>query len=155
MFEVGVIELVAFVPLRVDGFVARAVFPGFFDDADVPLGTVFVAALVAGDLFAGDLLVPGLAAVPLRDRAGLVIWRMAAGAVAGSVAMAPDVGWVVMDPNAAWTVANASSSESWRVSTVTFMRCSWAGKSGDVRSQCRTRGDVAASILAFAGWFEP
>ena len=138
MFEVEVIELVAFAPLRVDAFVAGALFPGFFDDAGVPLGTVFVAALVAGDLCAGDLLVPGVAVVPLRDRAGLVIWRMAAGAVAGSVAMAAGVGWVVLDPNAAWTVANASSNESWRVSTVTFMRCSWAGKSGDVRSQCPT-----------------
>ena len=72
MFEVGVIELVAFVPLRADAFVAGALFPGFFDDADVLLATVFVAAVVAGDLFAGDLLVPGLAAALLRDPARLV-----------------------------------------------------------------------------------
>ena len=72
MFEVGVIELVAFVPLRVDAFLARALFPGFFDDADVPFGTVFVGAPVAGDLCAGDVLVSGLAALPLRDRAGLI-----------------------------------------------------------------------------------
>ena len=40
MFEVGVIDLVALVPLRADD--------AFLDDADVPLTTVFVAALVAG-----------------------------------------------------------------------------------------------------------
>ena len=78
MFEVGVIELVALVPLLADdAFVAGAFFLGFFDDADVLLATVFVAAVVAGDffagdLFAGDLLVPGLAAALLRDPARLV-----------------------------------------------------------------------------------
>jgi hypothetical protein len=88
MFEVGVIELVALVPLLADdAFVAGAFFLGFFDDADVLLATVFVAAVVAGDFFAGDLfagdffagdlfagelLVPGLAAVLLRDAARLV-----------------------------------------------------------------------------------
>jgi hypothetical protein len=85
-------------------------------------GTVFVAPRLAG-----DLLVPGLAAAPFRDPVGLATWRIVAGGVAGSVAGAAGVGCVVLDANAAWTVANASSSESWRVSTVTFMRGSWAG----------------------------
>jgi len=98
-------------------------------------GMVFVAAFLAG-----DLLVPGLAVAPLRDPARLATWRIAGGLVAGCVATAAGAGCAVLDPNAAWTVANASSSESWRVSTVTFIRCSWAGESADVRSQCPTRG---------------
>jgi hypothetical protein len=98
-------------------------------------GTVFVAALLAG-----DFLAPGLAVGPLRDPAGLASWPMAAGGVADVVASAAGAACVVLDPKAAWTVANASSKESWRVSTVTFMRCSWAGESGGVRSQSPTRG---------------
>ena len=105
-------------------------------------GTVFVAALLAGDL------VPGLAAGPLRDPAGLAMWPMAAG---GVVAWAAGADCVVLDPKAAWTVANASSNESWRVSTVTFMRCSWAGESGDVRSQCPTRGRQCSLDFSAAG----
>jgi hypothetical protein len=84
-------------------------------------GVAFVAAFVAG-----DFLVPGLAAAPLRDPARLATERMAAGGVAGSVATAAGAGCRVLDPNAAWMVASASSSESWRVSTVTFIRCSCA-----------------------------
>ena len=62
------------------------------------------------------------------------------GGVGGPAATEAGAGRVVLDPKAAWTVANASSSESWRVSTVTFIRCSSAGESRDVRSQCPTRG---------------
>ena len=109
-------------------------------------GTVFVAALLAG-----DFLVPGLAAGPLRDPAGLAVWPRAA---SGVVATAAGADCVVLDPKAAWTVANASSNESWRVSTVTFMRCSWAGESGDVRSQCPTRGRRCSLDFSAAGQCE-
>jgi len=72
---------------------------------------------------------------PLRPDAFLVVVaRLAGGRFAAGVAAALPtdsarlavcafpLGEVPLDPKAARTVANASSSESWRVSTVTFMR---------------------------------
>lgn len=88
MFEVGFIDVAGFVPLRADVFLAGALFPALVDGgafgtgaafdvlftpAEVPAGTVFVAALLAG-----DLLVPGLAAALLRVPARLATWRAAA-----------------------------------------------------------------------------
>lgn len=152
MFEIGFIDVADFVPLREAAFLADARFPAFFDAgafgtaaafdvlparAEAPAGAVFVAALLAG-----DLLVPGLDATLLCVSDRLATWRVAACGAAGSVATAAGAGWVVLDPNAAWTVANASSNESWRVSTVTFMRCSWPEEWGyqlamsDPRRRC-------------------
>src|SRR3954454_13218763 len=115
MFEVGFLELVDFVPLRADACLAGALLAA--------PGVAFVVAFLAG-----DLLVPGLAAAALGDPARVATSRIAAGGVAGFVTTAAGAGCVVLDPKAAWTVAKASSSESWRVSTVTFIRCSWPGK---------------------------
>jgi nitrate/nitrite transporter NarK len=111
--------------------------------AEGPAGMVFSGALVAGDFF-----VAGLAAARVRDLVRFATWRLPAGGVAGFVAPAAGAGCVVLDPNAAWTVAKASSSESWRVSTVTFIRCSWAGEVAMSDRNVRPEVDVAASTLA-------
>jgi len=94
-----------------------------------PAATSFVAAFLAG-----DVLAPAFGAAGFRDLDRLATGRVAAEDVAGSVARAR-AGCLVLEPNAAWMVANASSSESWRVSTVTFIRPPGSGESGDVRTQ--------------------
>ena len=140
MFEVGFIELVDFVPLRAEVFLAAPCFAALF------VGGTFAAAAFFGvpvaAFLAGDLLVPGLAVAPLGALARLATRPEAAGCV-------------VLDPNAACTVANASSSESWRVSTVTFMPCSWAGRMGMLDRNVRPEVDVAASTLALLDKSEP
>src|SRR3954447_6074606 len=88
-------------------------------------GTTGEGIAFAEAFLAADLWLPGLAAAALRDPARLATRRVAAGGVAGWVATPAGAGGVVLDPNAAWMVANAPSSVSRRVSTVTFMRCSW------------------------------
>lgn len=146
MFEVGFIELVDFVPLRAGVFLAAACFAALFVGRAFPAAAAFDVPVAA--FLAGDLLVPGLAGAPLGALARLETRPEAAGGVAGSVATADGTGCVVLDPNAAWTVANASSSESWRVSTVTFMPCSWAGRMEILDRNVRPELDVAASTLA-------
>jgi hypothetical protein len=170
MFKPGFIEVVDFVPLRT-ACLAGALNPAVFDRGALLTAAAFavlVAAFLAGTgcldasadgaatwvrlaeaLLAGDLLFPGLAAAALRDPARSAKGRRAAGGVGGSVATTAGAGCVVLDPNAAWTIASASSSESWRVSRVTFISCAWAGeREWRFRSQCSTRGDLAAPTLA-------
>jgi hypothetical protein len=134
MFEAGFIEVVDFVLLRADACLAGAVIPVTFDRGALPsaaavellfarfltgTGRLEVSAdgaatwvLLAGVLLTGDLLVPGVAAAPVRDAARLATGRRTADVDAGSVARVTGAGCVALDPNAAWTVANASSSES-------------------------------------------
>ena len=134
MFDVGFIELVHLVALRAEAlFAGTGALDAFADvaatwvrlaaAADPPTSAAvrLAGAVLIAAFFARGRLVTGRAAALLRDPAGLTPRRMAAGDVAGSVATAAGAACVVLYPNAAWTVAKASSSESWRVSTITFI----------------------------------
>ena len=63
MFEVGFIELVDFVPLRADVFLAAACFAALFVGGTFPAAAAFDVPVAA--FLAGDPLVPGLAVAPL------------------------------------------------------------------------------------------
>ena len=123
MFEVGFIEPVGFLPLRRD-------------------------VLAAAVLLAGGLL---LACVGVARRAGLACLAVcvsSAAMVRDLPRRPPSVGEFRLEPKAARTVANASSNESWRVSSVTFMHCSWAGSGDDVNRNVRPEVDVATLTLS-------
>jgi hypothetical protein len=111
MFDVALIELVAR-RLRPDVFVAAVLLAG---------------DLLAGDLLAGDL-VAGVAVARLADLDRLAVGAPLPAASRDLSRWMPSLGEFSLEPKAARTVANDSSSESWRVSTVTFMRCSWVGE---------------------------
>src|SRR5262249_45753864 len=124
MFEVGPIELVGVCPLRLD-------------------------ARVAAGLLAEDRLTVGLAVARLPDLAGLATCAPPPVTLRDRSRRSPTLAVVSLEPKAARTAANASSSESWRVSTVTFILCSSGRKSGDVIScNARPEADVAALTLA-------
>ena len=103
MFEVGLIALVVLLPLRPD-------------------------ALGVAVLLAGGLLGAGLAEVRLADLARLALGASLPVTLPDLLRGDPLLAEPTLELKAARTVANASSSESWRVSTVTFMRCSWVGE---------------------------
>src|SRR5687767_10340054 len=99
-----------------------------------PRGAMFEAGFIRAVDFRWlrrDAFLDGVARLAVDSfGAGRVAIGVAAALPIGRVRLAvclPALSEVSLAPKAARTVANASSSESWRVSTVTFMRCSWVG----------------------------
>jgi hypothetical protein len=97
MFEVGFMELERFLATRPE-------------------------ALVPAVLWADERFVAGLAPARPADLARLAVRALPSATFPVLSPPPPTLGVSPLQPKAARTVANASSSESWRVSTVIFMR---------------------------------